>query len=149
MPARKRRLDTALLALLLVLVALVAAAAAGFRLMTIRTGSMRPTLQPGDVVVSRYEPAERLRHGDIVTFNDPGLRAMVTHRVVSVRAEGTSVLVATKGDANAVGETWRVPRSKAIAREVFRVPTLSPIVEWGAALAAVLAVGLYARRRRR
>jgi len=143
-------MDTALLVVLLAVVAVVGAGAAGFRLMAVRTGSMRPTLQPGDVIVSRYEPAARLRRGDVVTFPDPGLAAMVTHRVVSVRVEGSSVLVTTKGDANATGETWRVPGSKRIARKVFRVPSLSGWVVWGGgSVVSALAFALVVRRRRR
>lgn len=148
-PARASRLNTVLLVVLLAVLAVVAAGAAGYRLLTVQTGSMRPALQPGDVIVSRYEPAMRLRRGDVVTLVEPGgLR--ITHRVVRVQGAGPSLLVTTKGDANAVGETWRVSRAKRVAREVFRVPSLSGWAAWAIeAIVIAAAAALVLRRRRR
>ena len=148
-PARASRLNVVLMIVLMAVLAVVSAGAAGYRLFTVQTGSMRPALPPGAIIVSRYVPATSLRPGDVATFVEPG-GASVTHRVVSVRGAGSALLVTTKGDANAVGETWRVPRSKRVARELFRVPSLSGWVVWAIeAVVIALAVGFFLRRRRR
>jgi signal peptidase I len=150
---RDRALSALLATPALALLAAVVAALAGYRLMVVRTGSMTPTLRAGDVVVSRYQPAARIRPGDIVTFHYPGLNAMVTHRVVSVRAGSSSVLVTTKGDANAAPEAWRVPPAKPVAKELFRVPLIpggyAALVVGLAAIGALLVVRRARLRPRR
>jgi signal peptidase len=79
------------------------APAVGFRLVVIASGSMRPALPPGAIVLSRSTPADDIRVGDVVTVARPG-QLDVTHRVVSIGAQsdllGTVDLV-LQGDANA------------------------------------------------
>jgi signal peptidase len=95
------------------------------RPLTVLTGSMEPTLHPGDVVVAKRVPPLAARVGDVVTFRDPDRHgALVTHRVRSVRARGGWVDFVTKGDANTGVERWRVRRGGEIARAAYRVPLL-------------------------
>jgi signal peptidase I len=66
------------------------------------TGSMRPDLGPGTLVVVRPTPIEEIAIGDVITYQlDSGKPTVVTHRVVGVGvdAEGRRV-VQTQGDAN-------------------------------------------------
>lgn len=130
---RGRWLDRALSILLvsaaLVPVIAISGALAGFRMMIIKTGSMTPALQPGDLVVTRYEPITGIRPRDVVTYFHPGLHAHVTHRVVKVHARSGLVEVTTKGDANSAAETWRMRSSGRVAKEVFRIPGMSPGTE--------------------
>ncbi len=67
---------------------------------TILTGSMKPDLPPGALVVVR--PAERISLGDVITYQlKSGEDTVVTHRVVgqSVNAKGETTFL-TQGDAN-------------------------------------------------
>src|SRR5689334_5290690 len=113
---------TTLLSVLAVVgIAFVVAAFAGFRAVAIQTGSMRPTIAPGDVVVTRLEAATRLQPGAIVVFRHPALDRLVTHRVTRVNRTGDWVEVTTKGDANLATETWRVPASTQLGRAVCTV----------------------------
>jgi len=57
----------------------------------VATGSMTPTLRPGDLV--RVEPLWRLRAGDVVVYGRGG--ALVVHRVVSIA--GTTVVCCGDG----------------------------------------------------
>src|SRR5438034_11360898 len=88
-PARLTRIFSAVPTVLLcaaLALALVAGvgAALGFRGEVILSGSMRPHLAPGDlVVVERVAPAQ-MRVGDVVSFSAPGRRGVtITHRVRS------------------------------------------------------------------
>lgn len=69
---------------------------------TILTGSMRPSLPPGTVVVVKPKPAEEIRTGDVITYQlKSGDPTAVTHRVVSVGVGGDGELrFVTQGDAN-------------------------------------------------
>ena len=88
----------------------VVGSAGGYRLLVIASGSMRPTLQVGDLVLSRSTAPSRLRPGDLVTFADPLLGGRsVTHRVVQLARDGDRFAVQTRGDANQVSEQWTVP----------------------------------------
>ncbi|WP_022873459.1 signal peptidase I [Nesterenkonia alba] len=66
-----------------------------------RTGSMVPTLEPGDIAIVQEIPAEDIEAGDVVTVDREGALP-VTHRVTSVE-EGPSSqerVITMQGDAN-------------------------------------------------
>ena len=102
------------------LVAIAALALLGYRTVVISSGSMTPALHVGDVVLSRSERPDQLRTGDVVTFRDPDLGdRTVTHRVVRVEAgDAGPFTVATRGDANSVGETWRIAPDERVGLAV-------------------------------
>ncbi|UQX88762.1 signal peptidase I [Jatrophihabitans telluris] len=76
----------------------------GYRLYVVHTGSMMPTLMPGDVVLDR--PADRVPvRGEIITFRHSDVVTdVVTHRVVSTNRG----LIQTKGDANTSADVWDI-----------------------------------------
>jgi signal peptidase I len=120
----------------MVLVGLVSVLAAGvlclvllgFRPLVISSGSMRPTLQIGDVIVTRWVHADQLRTGDIVSFDDRGSAGeLITHRVRTVVADGDRIRVETRGDANTISEIWEVPRRTLLRRTVLDVPSIGGI----------------------
>lgn len=89
-------------AVVCVLAVIVAAAlVAGFRPAVVVSGSMRPALDPGDLIWFGRIPVHR---GDVVAFRSEDGR-VVTHRVVGFERDGYRV----KGDANAVSDSDLVP----------------------------------------
>lgn len=101
----------------------------GYRALTIRSGSMTPTIRVGDVVVDTSVSPLSVKPGQIVTFRDPALRQqLVTHRVVTMRRVGRSVDFVTRGDANLVTEHWSVPVTGHLGRKVFQIPKLGRVV---------------------
>jgi signal peptidase len=104
---------------------------AGYRSFTVRSGSMTPAIETGDVVV--IEPISPLsaRVGDIVTFEDPeGTGKLFSHRVQSVRRRGTSVAFVTRGDANTSTERWQVPADGSIGKVAYRIPRIGWALAW-------------------
>ncbi|WP_421734772.1 signal peptidase I [Cellulomonas sp.] len=118
-------------AVLVALVLIVVPLALGATPYTVLTGSMRPSMPPGTLVVSRPVPADEIHLGDVVTYqlvsNEPGV---VTHRVVGVgsTAEGERQLL-TRGDANNVDdEPVRAVQVRGVV--VYSVPFLGYLNTW-------------------
>lgn len=98
---------------------------AGWQALTVLTGSMRPTIDPGQVVLVSPERASAIRPGQIVTFRRPRGPGTLTHRVRSVRPRpGGELQVTTRGDANVGTETWRIPTSGTVGLHRATVPLL-------------------------
>lgn len=122
-----------LTALMIAMLALAAAVslvprAIGAVPLTVLTGSMRPALEPGDVVVTRpVDPAD-LAVGDVVTFQPvSGDPTLVTHRIVAVTREaGVVTSVTTRGDANGADDAPLLPE-QVMGRLVYSVPFVGRI----------------------
>jgi signal peptidase len=68
---------------------------------TLVTGmSMSPTLETGDIVITREIPAEAVQVGDIIRFRDEEARSYVVHRVLVIESEGGRMRFITQGDGN-------------------------------------------------
>jgi signal peptidase I len=114
------------------LVALVVAPrAAGVTPFTVLTGSMRPAMAPGDVVLSERVAPLDVRPGDVVTFHDPSRGGeLVTHRVQSMRRDDVMVRFVTKGDANDLPERWSVAVDGQIGRATVSVPKVGHVLHF-------------------
>ena len=114
--------------------ALLAAAAPltlGYRSFTMRSGSMTPAIETGDVVVTEPVSPLSARVGEIVTFLDPeGSGRLFSHRVQSIRATGGVVHFVTRGDANTSVERWSVPADGSVGRVAYTVPKLGYALVW-------------------
>jgi signal peptidase I len=97
---------------LFVLCAVTAIASAlneGYRAMIMRTESMSPVVQRGDVVFVRPISPERIEAGDIIAFTAPtGSNRLVTHRVVEVDPSPDGPAFITRGDANPSADPWQI-----------------------------------------
>jgi signal peptidase I len=91
------------------------------------SGSMRPGLAVGGVVVSERVPVKSLAVRDVIIFRDPDNPSkQVVHRIVhlSVSSSG-KVLINTQGDANTVRDPWTVTlRGDYAYRARWSVPLL-------------------------
>lgn len=64
----------------------------------VETGSMEPTIHPGDVVAIQALSPETIRAGDIITYATN--KQLITHRVVGTVPKGQEKRLITQGDAN-------------------------------------------------
>jgi signal peptidase I len=137
-------LATMLLACSVLLVVLAAAAMVLdlLRFTVVDSGSMRPTLNPGDVVVLRSEAPTQMALGQIVAFHPPGEpRLTVVHRVRAIRRTSRGVIFRTKGDANNAFDPWRAKIAGNIVwRESMKIPWLGYLVVWSQRPAIRMAV---------
>jgi len=74
----------------------------GWKALTVPTGSMRPTIPPGSLVLMHRVPLTSLKVGDVITYTNlakPG--TTITHRIIKTyKIGGTVPAFITKGDAN-------------------------------------------------
>lgn len=81
----------------------------GYQVLGMKTGSMSPTIDPGDLVVAQPVRPTDIRNGDIITFRAPlGSHAPYTHRVVRTVYGADGPQFSTQGDANAAPDVWTV-----------------------------------------
>jgi signal peptidase I len=127
-----------------------------YRTLTVLSGSMRPWMKPGDIVVDTPMRASDLREGQIITYHLPGgNRTLVTHRVVRIVKTGERPIIETKGDANNANDpvarldesrVWRarlvVPKV-GYALNALRSPKMRLV---GSVLAPILLLGVWLLR---
>jgi signal peptidase len=113
-------------------VAFGALALAGYQVATARwhatpvlSGSMRPGLQPGDVVLTQRVPISDLHVRDVVVFYPPneGKRQTV-HRIVKLTVKDGTTSMTTWGDANLVADPGVSALKGTTAYRVVRVVPL-------------------------
>lgn len=81
-----------------------------YQALVVRSGSMAPTIPTGSVVFYHRVAANKVKVGQIIVFNRPGVASeRVTHRVVKISTGTTGRYFETKGDANGSPDDWRVP----------------------------------------
>lgn len=105
---------------------------AGYRTLTVLSGSMRPLYDPGDLIVVTPEPVDALRAGQVVSYRIPvGDHHVITHRVIRVVSSGRRPVVITKGDANGAPDPWRARlEGGPLWRYRFTVPWLGWLIAW-------------------
>ena len=71
------------------------------------SGSMAPTLRPGDVLLAVSEPDSQVSAGQVLAFHppyDPSI--VVVHRIIQVVHHGDKVEIRTQGDDNNTPDQW-------------------------------------------
>ncbi|WP_265520545.1 signal peptidase I [Oerskovia flava] len=107
------------LALLLVVVPLFLGATP----YAVLTGSMRPDMPPGSLVVVRPAEPEEIRVGDAITYQiASGRPEVVTHRVVGVGVTSEGRTFTAQGDANALPDPDPVVPGQVRGVVVYAVP---------------------------
>jgi signal peptidase I len=126
-PARiARRIALSVCALIFLTFAVTAGIAwqKGYRIYVIHTGSMTPSLRPGDAVLDRPAPTT-VAIGEVVTFGvNSGPDSVVTHRVNAIDADG----IKTKGDANRTPDPWTVKPSDVVGSKVATLPYMGYVL---------------------
>lgn len=70
----------------------------GLYITTVVSGSMKPTIDVGDLIIVSSIDASKLQTGDVIQYVKEG--QMVLHRIVEVTETESSVFFISKGDAN-------------------------------------------------
>ena len=116
------------------------AALFGLRPLVFESGSMSPTIETGDLAISRSVDASSLEKGDIVSV-PTGTGSRVTHRVVSVEQVGSDAMLRLRGDANTATDATHYRVSHA-DRVLFHVPRLGYVVGWLSGPTGLFLLGL-------
>ena len=90
--------------------------------LTVLTGSMEPTYEPGDIVVS--VPQDSYSIGDPVTFQPrSGDPMLITHRVVAVTDTPEGRTYVTRGDANG-NDDEPIVDAQVMGKVIYSIPKL-------------------------
>jgi len=118
--------------ILVVLAVVVGMVLGAWRFTVIDTGSMRPTLKPGDVAVLTSESTADLKRGQIVAFHPPKEpNVTVMHRVVSIERTNSISIIQTKGDANNANDQWRAHiLGDTVWHETHKIPMVGYLAAW-------------------
>lgn len=90
------------------------------------TGSMRPKMPPGTLVVVRPVDFAQLQVGQVITYQpEPNDPSVITHRIVATGVDVTGQpVVYTQGDANPVRDPAPVRAEQVQGRVWYVVPLL-------------------------
>ena len=102
-----------------------------YHAIVIGSGSMRPTINEGDVIIVRRlndREISTLQEGDILVFNHNG--DMVAHRIVRKVQLNNEYFFYTKGDNNTSEDGYPVEVADVIGRVSFRIPVIGYPTLW-------------------
>ena len=102
-----------------------------FRVMTVLSSSMEPTLPRGSLIISFPESLSAIQIGDIITFYPPDQQSLETHRISRIIRPGSQPVVQTKGDANTVPDPWQLQLlTTPVWKESIMLPQVGYILQW-------------------
>ena len=115
--------------LVALLVASVAPLALGLHTYVVRSGSMTPTIDTGDLVITRSASPSEVKIGEIAMFKDPeDAGRLITHRVRAIHERNGRFYFVTRGDANTGFEHWNVPATATLGKVAYRIPKLGYLI---------------------
>lgn len=103
----------------------------GHRIMTVLSGSMKPTFDPGSVIFTKeVEDATKLTVGDVITFQSSDGKT-ITHRIIEIVGEGESLSFVTKGDNNnVIDEEQVLPANVSAIYEDITIPNVGFVMSY-------------------
>jgi signal peptidase I len=95
----------------------------GWKALAIPTGSMRPDIPPGSLVLVHSVPLSSLKVGDVITHIDmSNPKITISHRIIKAyRLDGKIPAFVTKGDANKIADV-PIVGGEVIGKVVWHVP---------------------------
>lgn len=104
-----------------------------FRNYVVLTGSMEPSISPGDYVTILKVNKDKLKKGDVVTYKKDGVS--VTHKIVSI--DGDTVI--TKGTANNIADN-PITKDDIIGKCIFKIPKVGYIMKFMSSLSGLILI---------
>lgn len=97
----------------------------GYRFFIIMSGSMEPTIDTTDVVITK-EQKDNFQKGDIIAFQNS--KSVTVHRIVEIYVEGEEISYQTKGDNNNTVDSKSVKLSEVKGKVVFKIPKIGKVI---------------------
>jgi signal peptidase len=106
--------------------------ALGWKALSVPTGSMRPSISPGSLVLMHSVSNASLKVGDVITYANP-LKpgTTITHRIIEINKIGGKIpSYVTKGDANPTADR-PIVGGQVLGKTVLHVPYVGSWLSWG------------------
>ena len=102
--------------------------AMGLATFVVTGGSMEPTIHKGSLVIDEPVSSDKLRLGDIITFDH--YDQTTTHRIVGVEGSANGAMFSTKGDANTITDPEPLSFPGRVGLVKLAVPGVGYAVAW-------------------
>ena len=98
----------------------------GIKMYVIISGSMKPELEIGDVVIVKDVDAKELKEGDIISFRKG--QTVVTHRITQVIEDENGKQFRTKGDNNNTEDIENITEKEIEGKVIKNVSSIGNLV---------------------
>jgi len=82
--------------------------ALGVAVSPVLTGSMKPTANPGDLLLTKEVEVDHLKVGDIAVLRNPTDQSLYSHRIKSITEQSGNEVIVTKGDNNPAPDAFTI-----------------------------------------
>ena len=105
---------------------------AGFTPLVVRSQSMSPTFNEGDLIIIKAVDTAKLVTGDIITFHTiiNNEYALNTHRIEKIAENNGIRNYTTKGDNNAIADTHIISDGDIVGKYVTRLPAVGKFMDF-------------------
>lgn len=118
-----------LIAVALLLVISVLPITGNFKILSVLSGSMEPTIHTGGIVA--VKPKTSYRVGEIITFSQNSkTQISTTHRIVAAKLEAGKQIYITQGDANNAPDMKTIGQNEILGKVLFSVPYLGYAIDF-------------------
>lgn len=91
------------------------------------TGSMAPSIESGDMILTYPASIDKIKKGDIVSYEEEK-NFVVTHRVIAIEKEDGQTVLKTKGDANNTEDSIVVTEDMLVGKYFLKIPKFGYLV---------------------
>lgn len=100
----------------------------GYKAYSITTDSMKPTLNKGDIIISKKQKEDKIKQGDIITYLQNGEK--ITHRIIEIEEQEDENKYVTKGDNNTIEDLEKVKYEQIEGVKIIKIPLLGYIINF-------------------
>lgn len=105
----------------------------GKELLTVLSGSMEPGIKTGSIIaITPVDDPTSYQKGDVITYKSlDNPNVLITHRIVEVQEQDSTVQYITKGDNNDAIDTSPIPASNVVGKYAdFTIPFVGYILDF-------------------
>ena len=101
----------------------------GFQYAVILTDSMKPHINPNDLIVTAPVSGNDLRTGEVIMYHVTlgNSTYQIVHRIVGVQSGPSGIYYVTRGDNRNYTDPWKVYPAQVVGRVVLVVPRVGAV----------------------